>query len=213
MRLQNKIALIGLLASTALIGTGFAAWTFKNSVEQKTKSQVTPLIVCAVELNDDFELYNADDDSAPLSSLYLICDAPSEGLTTTLGGHGVYWSSTNDETAYANKIDKVYIKGSLKYIEYDIQEETSFTVTFTTGTNYSLTNGNYVEFAAATLPDDVVVTVIDGTEEVQSGEFALPVPTYNSSVSAENFKNVEDVAKITNGLSNLVISYKATITE
>ena len=38
MKLQNKIGLIGLLASTALIGTGLAAWTFTNAVKTQTAS-------------------------------------------------------------------------------------------------------------------------------------------------------------------------------
>ena len=209
MRLQNKIALIGLLASTALIGTGLAAWTFTNAVQQKTNSEATPQIVCAVELNDDFELYNAKNNTV-ISSLYLICDAPATGLNT-LAGHGVYWSSAADETAYANKIESVYIKGTLNYDAYDIEELASVTVTFSQGTNYSLTNGTYVEFADATFPEAKVVTV-ENNAVVQSDDFALPLPSYNSDVSTTNFNEVADVANITDGLAGLIIAYQAEIT-
>lgn len=210
MRLQNKIALIGLLASTALIGTGLAAWTFTNAVQQKTDSEATPKIVCAVELNDDFELYNAKNNTV-ISSLYLICDAPDDDSLNTLGGHGVYWSSAADQTAYANKIDNVYIKGTLNYNAYDIAELASVTVTFSQGTNYSLTDGDYVEFAAATLPTAKVVTVATNAV-VQSDDFALPLPSYNSDVNTTNFNNVADVANITEGLAGLKIAYQAEIT-
>ncbi len=209
MRLQNKIALIGLLASTALIGTGFAAWTFTNAVQQKTNASATPQIVCAVELNDDFYLYNAADDSE-IETLYLICDAPASGLNT-LGGNGVYWSSKNDSTAYANKIESVYIKGTLNYSAYDIEDLASVTVTFSQGTNYSLTNGTYVEFAAATLPSAKVVTVANNAV-VQSDDFALPLPSYKSNVNTTNFNKVADVANITEDLDDLVIAYQAEIT-
>lgn len=209
MRLQNKIALIGLLASTALIGTGLAAWTFTNAVQQKTNASATPQIVCAVELNDDFYLYNAADDSE-IETLYLICDAPASGLNT-LGGNGVYWSSKNDSTAYANKIESVYIKGTLNYNAYDIEDLASVTVTFSQGTNYSLTNGTYVEFAAATLPANKVVAVSDGAE-VKSESFALPTPSYRGNVNTTNFNSVADVAKITEDLSGLKIAYQAEIT-
>lgn len=208
MKLRNTIVFIALFAMLAFIGIGFAAWTFTNEVEQGTDAEATPKIVCAIELNDDFELYNAATDTV-ISTLYLICDAPASGLNT-LAGHGVYWSSTNNATAWANKIDNVYIKGTLNYDAYDIAEVASVTVTFATGTNYALTNGTYVEFAAATLPADKVVAVANNAE-VKSVNFALPVPSYNSGVNTTNFNTVADVADITDGLANLVIAYKAYI--
>ena len=208
MKLRRTIVLIAIMAMLAFIGIGFAAWTFTNEVEQGTDSSATPKIVCAIELNDDFELYNATTNTV-LSTVYLICDAPTSGLNT-LAGHGVYWSSANDATAYANKIDNVYIKGTLNYNAYDIAEVASVTVTFAVGTNYDLTNGTYVEFAAATLPADKVVAVANNAE-VKSVNFALPVPSYNSGVNTTNFNSVADVADITDGLSGLVIAYKAYI--
>lgn len=208
MKLRMRLCAITLLAIFAFVGVGFAAWTFTNEVEQGTDSEATPKIVCAVELNDDFELYNAANDSV-ISILYLICDAPASGLNT-LPGEGVYWSSTNDATARSNKITNVYIKGTLNYNAYDIAELDTVTVTFATGTNYALTNGTYVEFAAATLPANKTVTVANNAT-VQSVNFALPVPSYNSGVNTTNFDSVADVADITDGLANLVIAYKAYI--
>lgn len=208
MKLRNRITAITLLAILAFVGVGFAAWTFTNEVEQVTDATGTPKIVCAIELNDDFELYNATTNTV-ISTLYLICDAPASGLNT-LAGHGVYWSSADDATAWANKIDNVYIKGTLNYNAYDIAEVASVTVTFATGTNYALANGTYVEFAAATLPAAKVVAVANNAT-VQSVNFALPVPSYNSGVNTTNFNSVADVADITDGLASLVIAYKAYI--
>lgn len=208
MRLQNKIALIGLLASTALIGTGFAAWTFTNAAKT-SNSSAEPQIVCAVELNDDFELYNANTDEA-LGSLYLICDAPAD-LEGTLGGHGVYWSKTNDSSSWANKVDEVYIKGTLNYDAYDIDELNTVTVTFAKGTDYVLGNGTYITFAEATLPAAAVVAVEDNAT-VRSANFALPAPSY-TGVDTTSFNKVADVANITAGLgTTLTIAYQATIT-
>lgn len=209
MKLRRSIAIITLIAMLAFVGAGFAAWTFTNAVQQGTDSEVTPKIVCAIELNDDFELYNAATDTV-ISTLYLICDAPASGLNT-LAGHGVYWSSTANATAWANKIDSVYIKGTLNYNAYDIAEVASVTVTFTTGANYALTNGTYVQFAAAPLPADKVVAVANNAE-VKSANFALPVPSYTAGVNTTNFNSVADVADITDGLADLVIAYKAQIT-
>lgn len=208
MKLRRTLFIITLFAMLAFIGIGFAAWTFTNEVEQGTDSEATPKIVCAIELNDDFELYNAANDTV-ISSLYLICDAPASGLNT-LAGHGVYWSSVNTTAAWANKIDNVYIKGTLNYNAYDIAEVASVTVTFEVGTNYVLTNGTYVTFAVATLPADKVVNVANNAV-VQSANFSLPVPSYNASVNTTNFNSVADVADITDGLVDLVIAYKAHI--
>ena len=208
MKLKRSIAILTLFAMLTLVGAGFAAWTFTNAVQQGTDSEATPKIVCAIELNDDFELYNAATDTV-ISTLYLICDAPASGLNT-LAGHGLYWSSAADATAWTNKIDSVYIKGTLNYNAYDIAEVASVTVTFATGDNYALTNGTYVQFAAATLPTDKTVAVANNAE-VKSANFALPVPSYNSSVNTTNFNSVADVADITDGLADLVIAYKAYI--
>ena len=88
MKLRRSITIITLIAMLAFVGAGFAAWTFTNAVQQGTDSEAAPKIVCAIELNDDFELYNAATDTV-ISTLYLICDAPASGLNT-LAGHGVY---------------------------------------------------------------------------------------------------------------------------
>jgi len=210
MRLQNKIALIGLLASTALIGTGYAAWTFTNAA-QTNDAEATQQIVCAVELNDDFKLYNAADHSE-ISSLYLICDAPSTNINT-LGGHGVYWSTTNDTTSWANKIDNVYIKGTLTYDKNDIAELASVTVTFANGEDYALDEGTYIDFTDATIPNLVVTIPSDSANnvEVNSGNFALPTPSYKEAVNS--FTSVTEVNGITDGLVDLVIAYQVQITD
>ena len=208
MKLQNKIALTTLLATCALIGTGFAAWTFTNAVQTQSNAEATPQIVCAVELNDDFQLYKAD--GTLLESIYLICDAPSD-LENTLGGHGVYWSSKNDATAYANKIDSVYIQGTLHYNAYDIAALTSVTVTFTKGEGYALENGTYIHFADATIPTVTVTPVVDNAE-VKTSNFALPTPSY-VGVDSSTFDSVDAVANITDELaSTLTIVYQAQIT-
>lgn len=220
MKLTNKLTIITAASMLAFAGVGFAAWVFQNEVQTQDNSG-TPQITCAVELNNDFRLYQDvgnDDNEANdrlLPALYLVCDAPA-AVSGIMAGNGVFWSTTNDATAYANRVmsSEVYIKGTLNYDGYDIDDLTSVTVSFAQGDNYALTNGTYVEFAAATLPADVTVAdaaLVDNAV-VKSAKFTLPVPSYNSSVNATNFKEVADVANITDGLSGLTIAYKAQIT-
>ena len=209
MKLRNKLSIITGAAALAFAGVGFGAWVFQNEVAT-TDVNGTPLLTCAVELNNDFKLYEAGE-SEPLSGLYLICDAPATGgHATVMAGEGVYWSTANDHTAAANKIANVYIKGTLEYDANDIDDLTSVTVTFTD--NCTLTAGTYVQFAAATLPAAVTVTgddLVDGAE-VQSADFALPVPSYKEAINT--IDTVAKVNTVTAGLANLKVGYKAKIT-
>ena len=220
MRLQNKLAVITAASALTFVGAGFAAWAFTNAVQTQDVDG-TPQITCAVELNDNFRLYkdvgldgNAAND-VQIPDLYLVCDAPASGLNA-LPGNGVYWSTANDATAYANRIEgaEVYIKGTLNYDGYDIDDLVSVTVTFSAGANYALSNGTYVEFGAASLPAAVTVSgaALVDEAEVKSALFALPAPSYNAGVNVTNFNSVADVANITDGLSGLVIAYQAQIT-
>ena len=209
MKLRNKIAAITAAAMLAFTGVGFASWVFTNKVQTQDVSG-TPKITCAVELSNDFRLYK-DGGVVEVPALYLICDAPDSN-THTLGGHGVYWSTAADSTAYANKLEDVYIKGTLNYDGNDIDDLTSITVSFTKGTNYALANGTYVTFAEAALPAAVTIAdaaLVDGAE-VTSASFKLPVPSYTSAVDA--FDDITDVDNVTAGLANLKIAYQAQIT-
>ena len=220
MKLKNKMAVVTAAASLAFVGVGFASWAFTNAVQSQDMPG-TPEITCAVESNDNFRLYRdiANDNDASndvqISNLYLICDAPASGLNA-LPGNGVYWSTANDATAYANKIDgaEVYIKGTLNYDGYDIDDLTSVTVTFAVGTDYALNNGTYVEFGAASIPAAVTVSgaALVDEAEVKSAKFALPAPSYNAGVTVANFDSVADVANIVDGLAGLVVAYQAQIT-
>lgn len=217
MTLKNKLAIITAASTLAFAGVGFAAWVFNNTVATDNAAG-TPQVTCAVELNDDFELWHdvdADGDIAndvKLTTLYLICDAPESGNTHVLPGHGVYWSTVNTASAYTYKVggSEVYIKGTINYSANDIDDLTSITVTFTD--HCALTAGTYVEFAAATLPAAVTISgndLIDGAE-VKSANFALPVPSYKAAVN--NFATVAEADNVDAGLAGLVVGYNAQIT-
>ena len=208
MKLRNKLSIITGAAALAFAGVGFGAWVFQNEVAT-TNVNGTPLITCAVELNNDFKLYKAGE-TTPLSGLYLICDAPAEGgHATVMAGNGVYLSTTNTNNI-ANKVENVYIKGTLEYDANDIDDLTSVTITFTS--NCVLTDaGTYVQFGTPALPENVTISgdaLVDDAE-VQSANFALPVPSYRTAVKTIN--TVAKVNDVTEGLAGLTIGYKAKI--
>lgn len=173
MKLRNKLALIMVAAMLCFVGVGFAAWTFMN-VENAQVSTVQDRVAVGIELNDTFVLYDAATD-APVTALYLICDAPS-GETGILNGDGVYWAT---DEAGTNAITNVYIKGSLaKNMEDGIKDKTSVTVQFTA--SHNLATNDYVTFGTITAPANKIVENItaSGNYDVQSVPFALPTVTY-----------------------------------
>lgn len=216
MKLRFKLMVITLLAMLAFVGVGFASWTFKNSVSTPNTT-IEDKVAVAVELNDNFKLYNAADD-LEVTALYLICDAPvaAEADTTKyLAGEGVYWStSATGKDGSGNKlaITNVYIKGTLNYdAEDSVWPVTSVTVTFTAGA-FSVTS-DYVTFGALTAPAAVVVNVANNAD-VQSANFALPTVAYTATALAIN--SVSGVSAMNSALgtslSGKVISLSAQIT-
>ncbi len=202
MNLKNKLAVITATAMLAFVGTGFAAWTFTNSVQQSTSAEGK--VVCAIELNSDLKMYNAADD-AVISELYLILDAPAAN-EKHLGGNGVYWSTAKDNNV-ANKVENVYLKGTVHYDAKDIEDLASVTVSFTKGDE--LTDTTYVDFGALATVANVEVDAADN-EEYQTAVFALPSVAYTAAV--DEFDAVEDLAHLADGLDSLVIGYSAKIT-
>ena len=176
MKLKNKLVLIMLVAMLSFFGVGYAAWTFTN-VENAQVSTIEDKVAVGIELNDGFKLYNADDDSE-VTTLYLICDAPT-GKDYVLAGSGVYWAT---DAAGANAITSVYIKGSLtKNMEDSVKDKTTVTVQFTATHNLGV--NDYVTFGALTAPANKVVENINaaGSFDVQSVAFALPTVAYSTT--------------------------------
>jgi len=168
MKLKNKIAAITAAAMLAFAGTGFAAWTFTQ--QRDVDAAITDKVSVGIELNDDFKLYNADN-NAEITNLYLICDAPT-GKSYVLSGEGAYWAS---DAAGAVKVDDVYIKGSLnKDIEDNILDKATVTVSF--DANHDL-DSNYITFGNFADIADEVVTVANNAE-VKSDNFDLPTLSY-----------------------------------
>ena len=204
MKLRNKLAAITAASMLAFAGIGFAAWTFTQ--ERAAEVSVTDKVSVGIELNDNFKLYNADDD-AEISSLYLICDAPT-GKTFVLGGEGVYWAS---DAAGITKVDDVYLKGTLLKEEEDgILNKSEVTVSFTA--SHSLTS-NYVTFGAFSAIADATVTVANNAN-VQSADFNLPTVSYKDAALPQSVEELTDMnTALGTELSGAVLSFTAQITD
>lgn len=177
MKLRRTLALIMVAAMLCFVGIGFAAWTFTN-IESAQVSTIEDRVAVGIELNDGFELYNAADNTV-ISTLYLICDAPS-GETGILNGQGVYWStSVTGKDGSGNKlaVTNVYIKGTLAKADEDgVWDKATVDVAFTA--DYSDLSSTYITFGTApTIASTTGITVVDDAI-VQSATFILPTVAY-----------------------------------
>ena len=203
MKLKTKLAMVPALASLLFVGAGFAAWEFTQVRDADVA--VTDKVAVGIELNDNFKLYNADDD-AEITALYLICDAPS-GKSYVLDGAGVYWAS---DAAGATAVDDVYIKGTLKKeVEDNILDDDKITVSFAASHNL---DSDYITFGSFAAIADVDVTVANNAD-VQSGDFYLPTLAY---VEAEIPHSVAELTAMNTALatelSGAALSFSAQIT-
>lgn len=148
MNLRNKIILITIVTIIALVGVGFATWTFTSKVDASV-SGAEGAVTAAIEAKN-VEVKTADG-SATVSKLYIICDSPTTG-------HGIYWSTTNDTTSWDNRIEQVKLVGSVNEKDLNIADFTKYTGTFT-GESNAATAGTWIDaISAIALTKDVEST-------------------------------------------------------
>lgn len=199
MKLKNKIAAITAASMLAFTGIGFAAWTFTQ--QRSAEVAVTDKVAVGIELNDNFKLYNADD-NASISNLYIICDAPA-AEAGILAGKGVYWASDVDG---ATKVDDVYLKGTLKKADEDsVLDKASVTVGF--GATHSMSS-TYITIGAFAAIADEDVAVADNAV-VQSDNFNLPTLTY---VAVKIPHSVEELTAMNTALATELSDAKVSFT-
>ncbi len=181
MKLSTKIALISGLGSLALVGTGFAAWTFTNTVTDSASGEAK--VTCAIGA-DNVKVYNG---STEIETLYIILDAPTTGTSTRKAGAGIFFSSKADGS---DEITELTLKGTIVHNEEhlhfgDDEEKVEFKVT----ENDQLETTGYVSFTEGSLADDVQdvtdETVYEATYTLPTYEYvAANIPTTVAEVDA-----------------------------
>ena len=168
MKLSNKIALISSVGCLALIGTGFAAWTFTNTVNDS--ADATAKVTCAIEA-EDVKVYNG---AAEIESFYIFFDAPTTAAGTRKAGEGIFYAS---DEAGAKKITSLTLKGTITHEQEDVHYgDGSNKVEFKVTETDQLAATNYVTFAAGSLANDVQ-NVVSGTDTYEA-TYTLPTYTY-----------------------------------
>lgn len=189
MKLKNKIVIITLIAIFAIVGIGFATWTFTNSVSADV-SGVTGDVTAAIEANN-VQVKTADG-TAAVSTLYIICDSPTTG-------NGIYWSTTNDSTAYAHRITQVKLIGSVTEDDNDILDFTTYIGIFSC--SFTAVTGTWVGISAVALEHDE--TSLDKNTNV---EYVMNLPALNYIVVPTNVSEVNALEAEVNAL-NLTITF------
>ena len=147
MKLRNKIAAITAAAMLAFTGVGFAAWTFTASKEAEV-ADIAGKVTAAIEAQN-LVIKNADK-SADVSSLYIICDAPT-GETGLLAGEGIYWAT---DALGEDPIEALTLIGSVNEDDNDIPDIEKYVGHFSM-TSVAAISGEWVEMEAASLSADV----------------------------------------------------------
>jgi hypothetical protein len=170
MKLSNKIALISSVGCLALIGTGFAAWTFTNTVDDS--ADVTAKVTCAIQAKN-LKVYNGTEE---IEHVYVIFDAPTTAEGNRKAGEGIFYSSTADG---ANKITTLKLVGQIDHVENDLHykdsnEKVEFKVT---ETNNIPTE--QVSFAAGSI-ETAEQAIVAGDNEYETN-YTLPTLNYVSA--------------------------------
>lgn len=167
MKLRSKLSAIAAAAMLLFTGVGFAAWTFTHSVN--ASATATAKVTAAIEADD---LQVTDGAGNAVSSLYLICDAPT-GETGLLDGNGIYWSTENSNDV-SKKITSLTLIGSVNEDDNDIADITTYDGHFAMTSTAAFT-GTYVSVAAGSL--DTTVTSASKNADVQY-VWNLPAVSY-----------------------------------
>ena len=163
MNLRSKIVIITVMAVVALIGVGYATWTFNT--EQTANVTTTGLATAAIEANG----LQVKSGSNVITQLYIICDQPS--------GHGIFWSTTNDSTAYDNMITQVKLIGVVNEDDNDYLDFTTYTGNFSC--SYAgVSTLTYVDVPAFALNEDVESESADANV---SYIYTLPALSYKTT--------------------------------
>lgn len=186
MKIQNKIAIICLIAIIAIIGTGFATWTFTTSVDADIAS-ISGSATAAIEASN-VQVKTADG-SATVSTLYIICDSPN--------GDGIYWSTSADGS---NPITQVKLIGIVNEDDNDILDFSTYVGTFTASMTGAPNSTTWVNVPTVTLDHDVT-----STGKNTNVEYVYTLPTLS-------YKAVPTSVSEVNALETEVNAFDLTIT-
>ena len=187
MNLRSKIVIITLMAVVAIVGVGYATWTFNTEVNASVTG-VTGKVAASI-VADDVKV--TKDGSTEIEHLYIICSKPDV--------EGIFWSTTADGS---DPIEQLKLVGSVDVEERDFVDFATYTGSFDC-TFAGKTDGAWVNIPAKNVSNATVTsTSADGTVVYV---YTLPTLTYKQSVSS--LENLDSLQTEVNGLDDLTFSF------
>ena len=170
MKLRSKILIITVMAVVALMGVGYATWTFTTAKTENVN--VAGTAFAAIEAQN-VQIKNADG-SADVTNLYIICAKPEED--------GIYWSTKADGS---NQITQIKLIGSVNEDDLGNLDFDTYTGTFSCAYagNSTLT---YVNIPAINLNADV-----ESTGKNTDVEYLYTLPALSYNKTPENVAEVQ----------------------
>lgn len=182
MNLKGKIVIITLVAIVALVGVGFATFTFTNSVNDS--AAISGNVAAAIEAQS-VEVKNAEG-TADVTNLYIICSSQA--------ANGIYWSTTADGS---NQITQVKLIGSVNEDDNDFVDFTKYTGTFTSSVTGAPESTTWINIASfATLNEDV-----ESTSKNANVEYVYTLPALSYKDVPENVSEVNALETEVNAIS------------
>ena len=192
MSLKSAIVIITLVTIVALVGVGFATWTFDTTADAEIED-VTGKATAAIEASN-LVVKNAAG-TAVVSALYIICDKPGEG--------GIYWSTTADGS---NPISQVKLIGSVNEDDNDILDFDTYTGTFTASMTGAPNSTTWINLPSFSLNQDV-----ESESKNANVEYSYDLPTLTYKVTPASVADVNALQTEVNAL-DLTITFSFSVT-
>ena len=177
MKLRNKLSIITVASMLAFMGTGFAAWTFNNSVAQD--SEASAYVTSAINAKDVTLSGN--------TTVYLVLDQAKP-----------YWS-----TAVNNGSKPVELANGKITVtpDYDLQNQNdgaSWTYTLTSAIDVDADIANYVNVTGFDTVAKTGTITAAGGESIAAVDYALPSLSYTAN-KPDNYADYQTMLSAVDG--------------
>ena len=160
MKLKNKLSIITIASMLAFVGTGYAAWTFNNSVAQE--SEASAYVTSAINAKDVALSGN--------TTVYLVLDQAKP-----------YWSTAVDTGSKPVELANGKITVTPSYDLTDQNDGASWTYTLTSAIDVASDIANYVNVTGFDTVAKTGTITAAGDEGIAAVDYNLPALSYTAN--------------------------------
>ena len=190
MELRNKLTIITASALLALLGTGYAAWTFNNNSEQEQDAGT--YVTSAISANNVALSGN--------TTVYLVLDQAKP-----------YWSVAVDTGAKPVELTGGKITVTPSYELTDQNDGASWTYTLTSAIDVDSAIATYVNVTGFDTVSKTGVITASGDEGIAPVDYALPSLAYTASKPSNYSEYTTMLGAV--GSSTVTFTFNCTFAE